>query len=185
MFKFRWFQVPSPLRSIKWLYQKEARNHSVIFFFNEFVKCQILRKVDLKKTTFFDQTCLTRIYNSKNNFAARYVPHTSKLSFSDLLKYFRRKWRKKIFQGQKITFPNEANNYSERYFYSRNLKPGKNWGKALIFMETFFLFKPVKWQILPKTVFAPLNEPHSNKLCFLVFWSIYAGNWPKILLSKV
>ena len=165
------------LRSLKWLPQKEAKNHPEIFF------QRVGNRVHPEEMFWFDgYNFWSNKRNGKNItencFAPKNEKNTAKLSFSgEFWSIFDVKLTKNFFlRSNKWISQKEAKNHQESYFFSTVWKGANPKEKIWIDGNNFFFAKTCeKGQILPKTFLVLkiwnikhfLQKSTQNSLCHL------------------
>ena len=106
--------------SKNWLFQKEAKNYSEIWFFSTTLNsCKSCGKFWFDGNNIFWSNQWNRTNINENGFPPRNESHTAKLSFYCFMKHFRGNWLKTSLLGQKSDYLRKMLRITQKVIFSQ------------------------------------------------------------------
>ena len=135
------------------------------------------------KTKFFWSKQWNGTNHSEIGFSPRSEPHSAKLYFSNVFKFFNGNWLETSLLGQKNYLPQKvAKNYTEFFFFQQVWKWENHEEKFRFDGNKFFGQTSERGQILEKMVILLKIRHRQVNYVFLVFWSFFSGIAWKLLI---
>ena len=142
-----------------------------------FEKGQILRKIWICLNNCFWSNQLKGTNINKNGFSPQNKPHTAKLCFSVVLKYFRANSLKTSLFSQKLTISERNTEIIRKFVFHNKFEKGQTKRKIWICLNNCFWTNQWKGTNINKNCFSHQNEPHTAKLYFPVVLKHFSGNF--------